>query len=61
MKGNLLAGLQFEHFSVADYSNGAGEDYTGDLQSGIGYDYLRWLEARKQLVVLCPVQALFHA
>lgn len=44
MKGNLLAGVQFEHFSVADYSNGAGEDYTGDLQSGIGYDYLSGLK-----------------
>ena len=44
MNGNLLAGVQFEHFSVADYSNAAGEDYTGDLQSGIGYDYLSGLK-----------------
>jgi len=43
MKGNLLAGLQFEHFTVTDYATGNGVDYTGDMVAG-DYEYFRGLQ-----------------
>ena len=44
MKGNLLAGVQFQHFSLTDHNSAYGQDYTGMMQPGIDYDYFNKLE-----------------
>ena len=44
MKGNLLAGVQFQHFSLTDHNSGYGQGYTGMMQPGIDYDYFNKLE-----------------